>query len=88
MHRSKQHLYSITSSARATNVGGNSRPSAPASAARPTAGTDLAPSLSRMNARRIGRMMKSASSAAVVFRATVDLIGSRMIAYQNGVCTW
>jgi hypothetical protein len=41
-----------------------------------------------MNARRIGRMMKSASSAAVAFRATVDLIGPLMIAYQNGVCTW
>src|SRR5450755_906002 len=28
MHRSKQHLYSITASARATNVGGNSGPTA------------------------------------------------------------
>src|ERR1700716_3587704 len=38
--------------------------------AKHTGGTDLAVSLSRMNARRIGRMMKSASSAAVAFRAT------------------
>jgi hypothetical protein len=28
MHRSKRHLYSITSSARASNEGGTSRPSA------------------------------------------------------------